>query len=154
MDEGHYEYLGDHILHVYVPSHYPLRLKLMVMAALKTYEIGNKSMDHMLKKYGDVWAEQFDVDCSNCGRTVRFRSSLNLHEEDFILECYRCGKFFCKNCLDWEHPIADEKGKAHKVYCLKCSQKRRKKDTPKTEELKKKKGALRVIRLDDRKKRK
>ena len=44
MKNPDYEYLGDDILHVYIPEHYPLRVKLMVLASLKTYKLGNKSI--------------------------------------------------------------------------------------------------------------
>lgn len=152
MDKGNYEFIGDHVLHTYLPGHYPLRLKLMVLAALKTYEMGNKSMDYMLRKYGNVWAEQFEIECNNCGRTVRFKSSFDLNNEDFIVECYRCGHFFCKDCLDWEHPVADEEDDALEVYCLNCSEKRTNTRTVMSDEQKNKKRTAKVIRLDDRRK--
>jgi len=125
MKQTDYEYLGDDILHVYIPAHYPLRVKLMVLAALKTYKIGNKSIDYMLKKYGNAWAEQFEIECSTCGRAIQFKSSFNLYEDDFIVECYRCGQFFCKNCLDREHPVSNKNGTLAEIYCVRCSGKRR-----------------------------
>ena len=61
MKKQDYEQIGDDILHVYIPTHYPLRLKLMVLAALKTYKLGNRNIDYMLKRYGNIWAEQFEI---------------------------------------------------------------------------------------------
>jgi len=67
MKKQNYEYVGDDILHVYIPSHYPLRLKLMVLAALKTYKLGNRSIDYMLKKYWNFLAESRDLGCAVFG---------------------------------------------------------------------------------------
>src|ERR1043165_1313507 len=38
-----------------VPASFPDRFKKMVFAAGITYILGNKSIDHVLKKYGEAW---------------------------------------------------------------------------------------------------
>ena len=36
----------------------PLEVKIRVLAAVKSYTAGNKSIDHFLKQYRDSWEEQ------------------------------------------------------------------------------------------------
>jgi len=148
MKKQDYEYIGDDILHVYIPSHYPLRLKLMVLAALKTYKLGNRSIDYMLKKYGNIWAEQFEIACSNCGKIGRFKRTFNLKEDDFVIECHRCGQFFCKNCVDLKPTVPHKKDEILKFYCMRCSGKVKKKQIAGTKG--KKRGVAQVIQLDDK----
>lgn len=49
------EMIGDHLFSIAVPTSSPAAFKKMVFAAAKTYMLGNKSVDHILKQYGDVW---------------------------------------------------------------------------------------------------
>lgn len=147
MKENDYEYLGDDVLHVLIPKEYPLELKLMVLAALKTYLLGNKSVDYMLKKYGDEWAEQFEVECAECGRNVRFRKEFDPDEDDFIIVCHQCGRFFCKDCIDWEHPVGGKDGEIVEVHCHGCREKKNIRGTAKLGG--KARAAAQVIRLED-----
>lgn len=154
MDKPDYEFLGDDIYHVLIPKQYPFLMKLMILAAIKTYRLGYKSIDYVLKKYGNSWAEQFDIECSNCGRVVNFRNGFDPEADDFILECDRCGHFFCKNCLDWKHPIADQGGDILSVYWTSCAESK-KRGTNRADSGKRKRGRLgQVIRLDEIRKRK
>jgi hypothetical protein len=124
----------------------------MVLAALKTYKMGNKSMDYMLKRYGNRWAENFEIGCSRCERKVWFKSEFGLSENDFIVECYRCGKFFCNNCLDLENAVSDEKDESLQLYCVECSKKVKKRGTSKSKSVQK--GKAKIIYIDKLRRRK
>jgi hypothetical protein len=50
-----FELLGDRLFGVGVPVGSPLEFKKMVFAAGKTYMLGNKSIDRVLKQYGKNW---------------------------------------------------------------------------------------------------
>ena len=50
-----FEMLGDHLFGVGVPVGSSLEFKRMVFAAGKTYMLGSKSIDRVLKRYGRAW---------------------------------------------------------------------------------------------------
>jgi hypothetical protein len=50
-----FELIGDRLFSVGVPVDSPLEFKKMVFAAGKTYVLGNKSIDRVLKQYGKHW---------------------------------------------------------------------------------------------------
>jgi hypothetical protein len=50
-----YELIGDRLFGIGVPVGSPLEFKKMVFAAGKTYVLGNKSIDRVLKQYGKHW---------------------------------------------------------------------------------------------------
>ena len=43
---------------VFIDERAPLEVKLRVVAAVKSYTLGIKSVDHTLRKYGLSWEEQ------------------------------------------------------------------------------------------------
>jgi hypothetical protein len=58
---------------VLVEGNIPRQLRLMLTAALATYQLGNKSIDHILKRYGPIWTDILDgksideINASNSG---------------------------------------------------------------------------------------
>ena len=55
------ELIGDHMFVIGVPRRFPAAFKKYVFAAAKTYLSGNKSVDYMLRRYGDHWSFDEDV---------------------------------------------------------------------------------------------
>jgi hypothetical protein len=43
---------------VIIDEHAPLEVKLRIVAAVKSYTLGIKSVDHTLRQYGRNWEEQ------------------------------------------------------------------------------------------------
>jgi len=137
MKEHEYEFIGDDVLHVIIPFRYPLSLKLMVLAALKTYRFGNRSIDYVLKKYRDIWTEQLDILCSQCeGRGSESQQS------EFIFECDHCGQFYCQSCLGW----GNKSSEPEEILCPNCSPGEGKKRN-------KHGGSAQIINLEERRKR-
>lgn len=61
IDFDELEIIGDHIFGVAIPYKYRIELKRNIIAAMKAYEMGNKSIDYVLKKYGHKW-QLLDID--------------------------------------------------------------------------------------------
>ncbi len=157
INDKEYLQLGDELFHVLIPENYSLDLKLMVLAALKTYRLEKKSIDHMLKKYADAWAEQFDIQCGDCGRRVKVKTYFNPHKEDFITRCEGCDVYFCRQCLEWNTPKKTNDEYAWNdisVACRKCSVDRKRRELSKRRENNKNalKGPAEVIDLDSKRK--
>lgn len=56
-----FEALGGNITwNVLVPKKAPTELKLMIMAALATYQLGQKSIDRTLQRYKKMWMEKLN----------------------------------------------------------------------------------------------
>lgn len=47
-------------LPILVPTDIPTDLRLRLTAAIKSFLMGAKSMDYLLKQYGDVWAAHIE----------------------------------------------------------------------------------------------
>jgi hypothetical protein len=50
-----FEVFGDHKIAIAVPPGTPAELKKRILAAAKSYHLGIKSIDYVLKKYGPYW---------------------------------------------------------------------------------------------------
>lgn len=60
-----YDTIGDHQLTVGIPIDTPFELRLYIMAAIKAYFVGLRSMDYVLKKYGHIWSDKLQASENN-----------------------------------------------------------------------------------------
>lgn len=59
--EINFEYLaGPPNWETLVNADMPVECKIMVLAALTTYTLGNKGIDRILKQYGESWRAQME----------------------------------------------------------------------------------------------
>ena len=58
--ESRMEMLMDYPWEVFVDKKAVKDYKIKIIAGAKTYALGNKSIDHVLKRYGDAWRDQIE----------------------------------------------------------------------------------------------
>ena len=70
---------GDHLINIGIPYDANNILKKYLLAAIKTYESGNKSIDHTLKKYSKFW------EFKNCTQEIKeFHELLQIVKNEAI----------------------------------------------------------------------